>query len=302
MIRLLLGPLLGFAIGFWLSAVGHEPAVIITAAVVAWTAVWWMLEPIPIAVTSLLPLAIFPLSGVLTQTQVAEAYGNHLVLLLMGGFILSTAMQRSGTHRRLALMMVHLFGGRRASQDPADRGIGLRRVVFGFMVATAVLSMWISNAATTLMMLPIAMAVLESSTSQRLSNCLLLGIAFAASIGGIGTPIGTPPNMMFIENYALTGAPEVSFAQWMMWMWPIIIVMLPIQAIWLTRGLPTTERLELPEVGQWRSEEIRTLAVFGVTALLWITRVGPLGGWSSWLAIPQANDACVAFLAIVAMH
>lgn len=293
---LLSGPVLALVVGGLVAAAGQSLAVVVTSAVVTWCAAWWVLEPIPIAVTSLIPLGVFPATGVLSSTQIAESFGHKLVLLFMGGLMLSMAMERSGAHRRLALIMVRLFGG----QHP--EGANPRRIVFGFMAAAAVLSMWISNGATTLMMLPIALAVVQQSNSKTLPVCLLLGIAFAASVGGTGTPIGTPPNLIFIENYVLVGGEEPSFPRWALWTWPIILVMLPIQALWLTRSLPSSERLKLPEVGRWRAEEVRTLAVFAVTALLWVTRTSPLGGWSEWFGIPGANDASVAIAAVVAMH
>ncbi|OYP37993.1 sodium:dicarboxylate symporter [Rhodopirellula sp. MGV] len=290
------GPLGAAAVGAIVSSYGHDSAVAIAAAVVVWCAIWWITEPVPIAVTSLLPLAIFPASGVLTSAQIAGAVGHQLVLLFMGGLMLSMAMERSGAHRRLALVMVRTFGGRNAD------GANPRRVVFGFMAAAAILSMWISNGATALMMLPIALAVVERSNSTTLAPCLLMGIAFAASVGGTGTPIGTPPNLIFIDNYKKIGGAEPSFLQWAAWTWPIIALMLPIQAIWLTRRLSSKERLSMPSVGDWRPEERRTLIVFGITALLWVTRTAPFGGWSELVNLPHAHDSSVALFAVVAMH
>lgn len=295
-VSLLSGPLLAAFVAAVLRFYGHDYSVMVAAGVVVWCAAWWVMEPIPIAVTALIPLGVFPATGVLSSTQIAESVGHKLVLLFMGGLMLSMAMERSGTHRRLALAMVRLFGGGGVG------GANPRRVVFGFMVAAAALSMWISNGATTLMMLPIALAVVEHSKNPKLPVCLLLGIAFAASVGGIGTPIGTPPNLIFIENYRLIGGEEPSFVRWATWTWPIIAVMLPIQAFWLTRSLPAADRLELPQVGAWRPEEVRTLAVFAVTALLWVTRTAPFGGWSGWLQAPGASDATVAIAAVIAMH
>lgn len=254
-------------------------------------ACWWVLEPIPIAVTSLIPLAIFPLVGVLEPAAIAESYGDPLVLLMMGGFMLSAAMERSNTHRRIALNMVSMFGR-----------FGDRGVVFGFMAASAILSMWISNAATTLMLLPIALAVLEKTTDAATKIALLLGVCYAASIGGIATPIGTPPNLVFMRVFAETTGAEPTFVEWMTWAVPVAFVMLPLTALWLTRRLKSTSDFEIPEVGAWRAEEVRTLAVFVVTALLWITRKSPYGGWSGALELPKANDASVALLAVVAMH
>jgi len=285
-----MGPVLACMLGYGLWATGSASAVAWTASITAICAVWWVFEPIPIPATSLLPLALFPLVGVLKPTEVGQAYGDKLILLLLGGFMLSSAMERSGAHRRIALSMVGLFGGASG-----------RRLVFGFMAASAGLSMWISNTATTLMLLPIVLAVLEKSDDRRLRVGLLLGVAYAASVGGVGTPVGTPPNLIFMENYQRVTGQEPAFSDWMGWALPVVVIMLPLMAIWLTRGLQQKTTLELPKVGKWRTEEIRTLAIFAITAVLWITRKEPLGGWSNWANLPAANDASVALLAVVAM-
>ena len=285
------GLLVAMMIGLAMFFAGQSSSAAWTAAVVSLCAIWWIFEPVPIAVTSLVPLAIFPLVGVLEPNQVGQAYGSPLVLLMMGGFMLSFAMEKSNTHRRIALTMVRRFGGG-----------GSRGLVVGFMITSAFLSMWISNAATTLMLLPIAMAVVDKASDGALRTSLLLGVAYAASIGGIGTPIGTPPNLVFMKIYTETTGSEPSFLQWMSWALPIAIVMIPIAAFWLTRKLKSDAEIKLPEVGRWRSEEIRTLAVFAVTALLWMTRTDPFGGWKGWLGLEHANDASVALLAVIAMH
>jgi len=287
---MVLGPLAGLILGFALASAGAAPEIAWTAGVTLWTASWWVFEPIPIPVTSFIPLAIFPLVGVLTPAQVGGAYGNPLILLLLGGFMLSMALEKSGAHRRLALNMVNLFGGQ-----------GGRPLVFGFMLAAAVLSMWISNTATTLMLLPIALATIEKANNPRLEVALLLGIAYAASVGGIGTPIGTPPNLIFMQVYGETTGSTPGFVDWMGWALPVVIVLVPVIGLWLTRGLTKVENLDLPQVGQWRTEEVRTLVVFVITALFWMTRKDPFGGWSSWLDLPAANDASVALLAVVVM-
>lgn len=285
------GPLLGLSLGFWLDSLNHSFDICVTAGLTLWVALWWVFEPVPIPVSSLLPLAVLPALGVLPQKAVSEAYGHKLILLLLGGFLLSTAMAKSGAHRRLALNMVNLFG----ASNP-------RRVVYGFMAATAILSMWISNTATTLMMLPIAMAVVESTGSdKRLAPMLLLGIAYAASIGGMGTPIGTPPNLAFMQQYAMINGSEPSFTQWMGWALPIMIPMLCLAGWWLGRRVPDQGKLSLPSVGQWQTIEKRVLAVFAITALAWVLRKEPFGGWSALLGLPNANDAHVALLAVVAM-
>ena len=285
-----LGPVVAVLLGSALYQQQLPPAAAWTAGITALTALWWIFEPIPIPATSLIPLAMFPLIGVLTPDEVGAAYGNEMILLLTGGFMLSCAMERSGTHRRIALGMVSLLGGTNA-----------RRLVIGFMMASAALSMWISNAATTLMLLPIVVAVIEKVPDERLSLALLLGYAYAASVGGIGTPIGTPPNLIFMQNYEALVGEEVSFITWMSWTLPVVFVMIPLIWFWLTRRIESTTKIELPPVGTWRSEEIRTLAVFATTAFLWITRSDPFGGWQKLLNLSYANDASVALLAVVAM-
>ncbi|RPG50218.1 MAG: SLC13/DASS family transporter [Gammaproteobacteria bacterium TMED1] len=261
------------------------------AAAIAMTcAIWWVFEPIPIPVTSLLPLAGFPMFGVLTPKQVGEAYGSPLILLLLGGFILSTAMAGSGAHRRVALNMVNIFGGSNS-----------KRLVFGFMAASALLSMWISNTATTLMLLPVALAVIEKAEDKSLAIPLLLGIAYSASVGGIATPIGTPPNLMFREIYEQTTETEVSFIAWMSWGIPVVIIFIPIIGLYLTRNLTHSSSIILPSAGKWSTYEKRVLLVFALTATAWMTRGEPFGGWKTWLDLPYANDASVALLAVVAM-
>lgn len=289
-LTLLAGPLTAWAFGWWLLSNGQTTEIAWTAGVVVLCAIWWIFEPIPIPVTSLIPIAILPMVGVLDSNAVGAAYGHPLVLLMLGGFMLSQAMERSGAHRRIALNMVKLFGGSSG-----------RQLVFGFMAASAVLSMWISNAATCLMLLPIVMAVVDKAENRRLQIALLLGVAYAASIGGIGTPIGTPPNLVFMHEYEKITGSEPTFLQWMRWSLPIAMVMIPVAGLWLTRGLKSQETIELPAVGRWQPPEIRTLAVFAITALLWITRKEPYGGWSEWLNMPTAKDSSVALLAVVAM-
>ncbi len=286
-----LGPVLGLVLGGLAWRQGMSSSASITLGIAVLTASWWMTEAVPIAVASLVPIALLPLLGVLEADQVAEKYGNKLILLLLGGFLLSKAMEQSGAHRRLALYMVRICGGG-----------GGRGLILGFMLAAASLSMWISNTATTLMLLPIALAVLEGVRQERVKIPLLLGIAYAASIGGLGTPIGTPPNLIFMDQYKVTTGIEVSFLQWMKYGVPVVVVMVPVMWLWLSRGISNAGKVELPDTGKWRPEEVRTLAVFAVVAAAWITRGTETGGgWSSWLGLPGANDASVAFLGVIAM-
>ena len=289
-IYLFVGPAIAAVVFFLLQASGWESSACWTGSITCLCAIWWIFEPIPIPATSLLPIGMFPLVGVLSPAEVGGAYGHPLVLLLMGGFILSTAMERSGAHRRVALNMVNLFGGTSS-----------RRLVFGFMAASAVLSMWISNTATTLMLLPVAMAVLEKSEDKQLAVPLLLGIAYAASVGGIGTPIGTPPNLFFRTIYEQQTGIEVGFLSWMAWGLPVVIIFVPLIGLWLTRSLTFKGTVEMPNVGAWTIEEKRVFIVFSLTALAWITRTQPFGGWKTWLDLPGANDASVALIAVVVM-
>ena len=287
---LLLGPAVAALVFFALDMNGWETKACWTGAITTLCAIWWIFEPIPIPATSLLPLALLPVFGVLTPNEVGSAYGSPLVLLLMGGFILSTAMEKSGAHRRVALNMVNLFGGTSS-----------RRLVFGFMAASAVLSMWISNTATTLMLLPVALAVIERSDDPALPTPLLLGIAYAASVGGIGTPIGTPPNLIFREIYQQYTGNEIAFFTWMSWGLPVVLILVPLIGLWLTRHLSHQGRVAMPLVGAWQPEERRVFIVFSLTAVAWMTRGQPFGGWSEWLNLQGANDASVALVAVVIM-
>ena len=272
------------------AAATDNTALAITAAVAIICVIWWVFEPVPIPVTSLLPLTIFQLSGVLTANEIGQSYGSPLILLLLGGFILSKSMERSGAHLRLALFMVNLFGSKSSKQ-----------LVLGFMVTAATLSMWISNTATTLMLLPVALAVANQAKDKQLAVPLMLSIAFAASIGGIGTPIGTPPNLVFMQVYEQQFNKNIGFTEWMSWGLPVVICMIPLTWLWLTRKLTYTGGFDMPDVGKWSTIEKRVMTVFAVTASAWITRKEPFGGWSSWLDLPAANDASVALIAVILM-
>ena len=270
----------------------EQPEAIVITAVVAWLCMlWWIFEPLPIPVTSLLPIAVFPISGVLTPEQVGASVGSPLIILLLGGFLLSRGMESTGAHHRIALSVVNLVGGHKP-----------RRLVLGFMIAGALLSMWISNTASILMLMPVALAVLASCSDRNsLAAPLLLGLAWSCSIGGLGTPIGTPPNLILVQVYEENTAQTISFGQWMSWGMPVVLTLLPLAWWWVTRAVPRELDIQLPAVGPWRSAERRVLVVFGLTAVAWITRAEPFGGWQTWLDLPAANDASVALLAVVAL-
>jgi len=299
-IAVYIGPFLGLLLGVVSFINGFDLLASVTIWVTVWTATWWVFEAVPIPIASLVPLAVLPLFGVLTSKQVAQAYGHKLVLLLLGGFLLSKAMEKSGAHRRIALKMVSLCGGG-----------GGKTLVLGFMFASAGLSMWISNTATTLMMLPVVIAVLEKANDKKIKVPLLLGIAFAANVGGIGTPIGTPPNMVMMGYYESIKGVEISFLDWMKVGVPIATIMVFVIWVWLTRNITSKSLIPLPDPGLWRAEEKRTLLVFFITALAWITRSDPFGGWKNlfnlfsesdlglYNVLSGANDASVAFLSVI---
>jgi sodium-dependent dicarboxylate transporter 2/3/5 len=263
-----------------------------TAAVAIWMATWWMTEAIPVFATALLPLALFPLVGVTTMRAAASPYGHELIFLFMGGFILALAMQRWGLGQRLALAALRLTGD------------GPTRVVGGFMLVTAFLSMWVSNTATAAMMLPIALSVIdrvlraetgtgiESGTPFRtdaggaganFAVCLLLGVAYAASIGGVGTLIGTPPNLFLASFLREQRGIEISFVRWMGVGVPLVVVFIPLVWWMLTRVLYPI-RLERAEhgvavardayraLGPIKRGEWATLVVFALTASAWLLR------------------------------
>ena len=291
-LALLGGPALATAV--WLSTTylaGLPPAACWTATLTTLCGVWWIFEPIPLAATALVPFAGFPLLGVLTHREVATAYGHHLVLLMLAGSIVATAMERSGAHRRVALSMVRLVSGG-----------GPRRLVLGFPLASTILSMWMSNTATTVMLLPVAMAVIQSARTRALAVPLLLAVAYGASIGGSGTPIGTPPNLILLGQYKAHTGIEPSFVDWMTYGLPVVVLMVPAAWLWLTRKLAAPIELELPRLQAWRPSERRVLVVFALMALAWMTRSEPFGGWSGLLGVDgYAGDSTVAIAAAVVL-
>jgi len=291
------------------------------AAVTALVACWWITVALPIPVTSLMPLVLFPLVGIVPIKEAAVPYANSNVFLFMGGFIIALGIERWGLHRRIALHIVRLVGTGRST------------IVLGFMLASAVLSMWISNTATTMMMLPIGLAIVaavappqqgpDAKEHANFSAALMLGIAYAASVGGIATPIGTPPNISFRGQFArlFPQAGEISFGQWMVIFVPLLLVFLPVVWLVLVKVTCRVGRARMPvgrevvrddlrALGPMRRPEIAMLVVFAATAILWMTRSIPIGdanyGWSGvlecWLAsrggvlfhAGYINDATVA--------
>ncbi len=271
------------------AAFGQPQAIVATIAITALTAAWWITEALPIPATSIVPFALFPMAGVLDHREAAAALGDHVIILLMGGFMLSKGLEKSGVHERLALYMI------------AAVGASGKRLVFGFMIATAMISMWVSNTSTVLMIMPIALAILARSQDRSLDAPVVLGVAYAASIGGLGTLIGTPPNVIFAGIYERTTGAEFGFLEWMKIGVPVVVIATPLAALWLTRKVTARETIAIPDPGRWRTGEIRTLIVFAVTVVLWVTRSEPFGGWSGWLGIEGAGDSTVALLAVIAL-
>ncbi len=272
-------------------------------------AFWWMTSALPLAATSLLPLILFPLFGILKGKETAMVYMNYIIFLFLGGFLIALAMEKWKLHRRMALTIISFFGGKPS------------RMIWGFMAATAFLSMWISNTATAIMMVSIAMAIIKGMEKDNIdqndlnqfSVALLLSIAYSASIGGLATLVGTPPNLAFVRIYAQTfpSTNEISFGNWMLFALPLAITLFIILAFILTKILfkvdhlqgaddevIKSERENLPPMSY---EEKWIAAIFSLTAILWIFRkplaIGQLTipGWSSLLPYPELiDDATVA--------
>jgi len=294
-VALLVGLIAAGIIGFVLHRFGWTTLACCTGAVTVLCAVWWVLEPVPIAVTSIIPLAIFPMIGIVPRSVVAEQYGSKIILLLMGGFMLSAAMERCGLHLRLARGMYKLFGQR------SDKGL-----VFAIMASVAMLSMWMSNTAVVLMFYPVVMALIERAGRRQLAVPLLLGLAYASNVGGLGTPVGTTPNLIFMDQYEQATGTEISFFGWMCIGTPVVVVLVPVIWLWLTRSLKGRSDIDLPETSAWTAAEKRVLMVFATTAFFWITRSNPWGGWSTWfstdwISFENAYDADTALIAVIAM-
>jgi sodium-dependent dicarboxylate transporter 2/3/5 len=255
------------------------------AATATLMAIWWICEPIPIPATSLLPIVLFPLLGIMPTSQATAPFANHLIFLFMGGFIIALSIQRWDLHKRIALHIIRIVG------------FSPKRLVLGFMLATAFLSAFVSNTATAVMMLPIALAVTQQAKAEasRVHNAntinaleplglnLMLGIAYAASIGGVATLIGTPPNTVLAGYLANTYGYEITFAQWLRIGLPLALVFLPLSWWWLTmiaNPMPTVHthsgaapiQQAIKALGPMRIGERWTAIVFALTAAGWIGR------------------------------
>lgn len=305
----------GGRLGFWMGLVlfvgvlgslrlsGVEPPICRMAAVAALMAVWWITESVPLAATSLLPFVLFPVLGLMTSREIAPKYINSTIFLFLGGFLIALAMERWNLHRRVALRTLLAFG-----RSPA-------LLVLGFMCACGFLSAWISNTATAVAMLPVGMAVLTGLEERwgrdktgTLATCLMLGIAYACSIGGLATLVGTPPNLILKTIFESTfpEAPRITFAQWSLVGAPLSLIMLFVTWFvltqWLYRPDPTLRidrdllKQQYAELGPMQPEEKAVATVFAVTALLWMFRVdirlgeSVMPGWSRLFNQPELID------------
>lgn len=264
--------------------------IVATGSITLLVAYLWISEAIPIPVTSLIPFVGFPAAGILTHKQAASALGSHVIVLLMGAFILAKGVEKSGVHKRIALGMINFIGGNSAFN-----------IIFAFMCSAALLSMWISNTATVLALLPVVLAITSVVDNNKFKIALLLGLAYSASLGGVGTLIGTPPNIIFASVYEEFTGSEYGFLSWMKTGALCVLFGVPIMAVWLAKGIKLTDKVTLPSTGNWRTEEIRTLAVFGFIAMMWVFRKEPFGGWSEFTGMTAIGDSTIALFGVLLM-
>lgn len=287
---------------------GMKPEALSALGVALLMAIWWVTECIPIYATAFVPIALFPLLGILDANTTTENYGHNYVLMLLGGFFLAKSIELSGLHKRVALYIISKLGTSR------------KRIILSFMLATAFLSFWIANVAVVLLMLPIALAIIDKEEENEERNpkfglAMMLAIAYAASIGGTGSLIGTPPNMVFAGVFAkaFPELPEIDFLEWMKLGTPIVIIMLPIIWIYLIKyfkisgnfaGSKEVIDQEIKAIGKLSSMEKRVFVVFLFTAIGWVFRRDivldsfVIPGWSSLLGIQDyVHDSTVAIIA-----
>jgi sodium-dependent dicarboxylate transporter 2/3/5 len=279
MVGMAMGPLAGLALAFFYAPDPAQPLLGPMAGIAACMAILWITEALPLAATALMPLVLFPLAGILDGGSTAKAYINSIIFLFIGGFMIALAMQRWNLHRRIALLLIYWIGRR------ADL------MILGFMAASAFLSMWISNTATAIMMLPTGLAIVikveEAFGPERthpLALSLMLGIAYGCSIGGVSTIVGTPTNLAFLRIFeqSFPAAPEISFSEWMVFALPYALVLLIVVWFLLAHVFCRCDsevsldreviRHERARMGPMRTEEKRVLVVFATTVFLWVFR------------------------------
>jgi len=302
----LLGPVAAILCITLLDIPGH-PAAAPMLGISVWMAIWWISECVPLPLTALIPLICFPLFGIATGKEIAPRYVNSIIFLFLGGFLIAQAMENTRLHKRVALNMLA-----RLHASPLQ-------LALGFSITTAFLSMWISNTATTMLMVTIALPMLHrlmdehgAETIAPMAVSFLLIIAYSANVGGMGTPVGTAPNLVFLENMQIAAPDAVpSFLEWMLVGVPMVIAGLVVLFAVLGPGLArlpwnnsdgTALNQSLIELGPMRREEKLVGWVLGITALLWMSRKGihaesfVIPGWGSLLPYKGVNDGTVAIL------
>ncbi|WP_289061108.1 DASS family sodium-coupled anion symporter [uncultured Zobellia sp.] len=301
---LFLGPILFFIIRFLpFDLVSDKGDAVIAVAV--WMVVWWITEAVSISVTALLPLLLFPILKIMDIGEVGANYGSPIIFLFFGGFVLALALEKVNLHKRIALNIIKITG-----TTP-------NKVVLGFMIATAALSMWISNTATTVVMLPIAMSVINllvndadgfTKSDRNFALSVMLGIAFSANAGGVATVIGTPPNSVMIGLLENEYNIEISFLKWMVLGVPFSALMIWISYLVLVKWMYPNRDLvfsaskdvihnELRKLGPMSGKEKMVLAIFGVTVFLWIFRTVINGIFPAL----KLNDTMISIMAAIAM-
>lgn len=294
-IGFLLGPAAFLAL--LLSGIGEDDPTQRVLAVAAWMLIWWITEALPIYITAMLPMVFFPALGIMDVKATFIPYASPIIFLFLGGFIIALAMEERQLHKRIAFSLVRLTGTRPAG------------IVLGFMLATALVAMWISNTATAVMMLPIALSVvallkeqnLEPQLFKRITLLLMLGIAYAANIGGTMTLIGTPPNLVFAGYYFEETGVDFGFGQWLLIGLPVGLAMLAVGFLLLTKvifrisgkrieGVQEIFDAKWRELGQMKRAEWTVLVIFSLTVLVWIT-AQPINDWIGQRVLNNTNIA-----------
>ena len=303
-IALILGPLSFILTLLFFHPEGLSKEANAVLATTFWVAIWWIFEVVPIAVTALLPVILFPLTGAMKLTATTASFGHKYVFLYIGGFILAIAIEKWNLHKRIALNIINIIG------------TSVSRIILGFMLATAFLSMWISNTATAVMMLPIGMAIIAQlkdnpdtieDENAIFGKALMLAIAYSASIGGVATLIGTPPNLVFAGVLEESFGIEMTFSKWIIFGLPISLILLFICWKYLTSFAFKFKQKEFPGgaaeikrqlnlLGKISYEEKAVLVVFIVTAFLWITRSFILKRF-----IPAIDDTIIAMTSAIVL-
>lgn len=296
----ILGPLLFICTLLFFHPEGLNKQANAVLACTVWIAIWWITEAIPISITSLLPIILFPLTGALKLSETTASFGHKYIFLYIGGFILAIAIERWNLHKRIALNIIKIIG------------INVKSIILGFMIATAFLSMWISNTATSVMMLPIGMAIIAQlndnpdtieDENKIFGKALMLAIAYSASIGGMATLIGTPPNLVLAGIVQEIYDVEITFSKWVIFGLPISLILLFICWKYLTSiafkfkqtsfpGGKSEIKNQINSLGKISYEEKIVLLVFVFTAIAWVTRSFVLKKF-----IPNIDDTIIAVIA-----